>query len=388
MLLRKKLPLAKAPGPAAKVNSVSAKRSIEGEQKLSRRFLGFAKELRESASTLPRPEAPDLVAKVEYLSPDQLKERARKIRKRSHKFQKRIVASVKEFGLLQAIVVDNNNAVVSGHALLEAARQLGLKKSPVIRAEHLSETQLRGFALAHNKLGEIGEWNLDDDGLPAELRELFIAPELDFNFAATGFEYAEADLIVLSKNAKRDEATEQRLANDGPVVSRVGYLWKLDNHWVIVGDARESADYARVLDGRKARVVFADAPYGVSVEKHASGNGRTRHRRFVMGDDEMSDEQLHTFYVQFFENVIRYSEPGALCYSAIDWRHSALMQGAARQAGLELINHVVWVKDRAGMGSMYRSAHEFLLVLRNGSVQHRNNILLGRFGRNRENVWR
>jgi DNA modification methylase len=45
------------------------------------------------------------------------------------------------------------------------------------------------------------------------------------------------------------------------------------------------------------------------------------------------------------------------------------------------------VKDNAGMGSFYRSQHELVGVFRHGRSSHRNNIQLGRFGRNRSNVW-
>ncbi|HEY9156366.1 MAG TPA: hypothetical protein VIO10_00315 [Candidatus Binatus sp.] len=39
------------------------------------------------------------------------------------------------------------------------------------------------------------------------------------------------------------------------------------------------------------------------------------------------------------------------------------------------------------MGSLYRSKHELVFVFKNGGVPHVNNIELGRFGRNRTNVW-
>ena len=45
------------------------------------------------------------------------------------------------------------------------------------------------------------------------------------------------------------------------------------------------------------------------------------------------------------------------------------------------------MKDKGGMGSLYRSQHELVLVFRNGKASHRNNIQLGKFGRNRTNVW-
>jgi DNA modification methylase len=39
------------------------------------------------------------------------------------------------------------------------------------------------------------------------------------------------------------------------------------------------------------------------------------------------------------------------------------------------------------MGSFYRSQHELVYVFRNGAERHRNNVQLGRHGRNRTNVW-
>ena len=39
------------------------------------------------------------------------------------------------------------------------------------------------------------------------------------------------------------------------------------------------------------------------------------------------------------------------------------------------------------MGSLYRSQHELVFVFKNGTAPHRNNVLLGKYGRNRTNVW-
>ena len=52
-----------------------------------------------------------------------------------------------------------------------------------------------------------------------------------------------------------------------------------------------------------------------------------------------------------------------------------------------LLNLIVWTKDRAGMGSLYRSQHELILLFRVPGAEHVNNVQLGRHGRNRSNVW-
>src|ERR1700730_18204615 len=79
--------------------------------------------------------------------------------------------------------------------------------------------------------------------------------------------------------------------------------------------------------------------------------------------------------------------PGALLYVFMDWRHLFEMLTAARALDLRLINICVWNKSNGGMGSLYRSKHELVLVLRLGEEPHRDNVELGSHGRSRSNVW-
>ena len=82
-----------------------------------------------------------------------------------------------------------------------------------------------------------------------------------------------------------------------------------------------------------------------------------------------------------------YSRPGSLHYLAMDWRHIFEIMTASRGVYSRFVNMCVWAKDQGGMGSLYRSQHELFFVFRNGDAQHRNNVQLGRFGRNRTNLW-
>ena len=72
----------------------------------------------------------------------------------------------------------------------------------------------------------------------------------------------------------------------------------------------------------------------------------------------------------------------------MDWRHVGELLTAGKQTYDTLLNLCVWTKDNGGMGSLYRSQHELVFVFRKGLESHRNNIRLGKFGRNRTNVWR
>ena len=65
----------------------------------------------------------------------------------------------------------------------------------------------------------------------------------------------------------------------------------------------------------------------------------------------------------------------------------AELMAAGRKVGLRHLNLCVWVKSNGGMGSLWRSQHELVLVLKHGSAPHTNAVELGKHGRYRTNVW-
>ncbi|MCG2645578.1 MULTISPECIES: DNA methyltransferase [Bradyrhizobium] len=102
---------------------------------------------------------------------------------------------------------------------------------------------------------------------------------------------------------------------------------------------------------------------------------------------EMSDAEFSTFLATTFRNLAHHSVSGAIHFQCIDWRHIQHMLTAADGICSEFINLCVWAKINAGMGSFYRSQHELVCVFKSGAEPHINNIELGKFGRDRRNVW-
>jgi DNA modification methylase len=106
-----------------------------------------------------------------------------------------------------------------------------------------------------------------------------------------------------------------------------------------------------------------------------------------MASGEMDKAEFTAFLGQALRNLAAFSAAGSLYYIFMDWRHLDELLTAGAQAYGELKNVCVWVKANAGMGSLYRSQHELVLVFKQPGGVHRNNVQLGQFGRNRSNVW-
>jgi hypothetical protein len=106
-----------------------------------------------------------------------------------------------------------------------------------------------------------------------------------------------------------------------------------------------------------------------------------------MASGEMSEDEFTDFLSAVMRASKRYTHPGSIHFYCMDWRHLGELLDAGRSAGLRHLQLCVWAKETAGMGSLYRSQHELIFVFKHGRERHRNNVELGRFGRNRTNLW-
>jgi hypothetical protein len=143
----------------------------------------------------------------------------------------------------------------------------------------------------------------------------------------------------------------------------------------------------RLLTGRLASAAFVDPPYNIKVGGFVSGKGRHRHREFVQGSGELSDDAYFHLLRNSLSVLKASCEPSALIYACIDWRHVMEMTVAGRASSLPLYQIVTWVKSNGGMGGIYRNQSEFICVFSAGEASPLNNVELGRRGRNRTNVW-
>lgn len=292
------------------------------------------------------------------------------------------------FGLRLPIVVDANNTIVEGEIWFYAAKRLELSDVPVLRVSGLTPNQLNAYRIGIQRIPEAAEW---DDAALTDLFKQWSAEDLEFDIELTGFSAAEIDFLIESNGTKTHLSSSQddciQPADMGPCVSLPGDLWLAGDHRLLCGNSLEIGSLEALLGGEKASVVITDPPYNVVVNGHVGGKGRIRHREFAMASGEMKGDEFIEFLTTSMRQLISASVDGSLHYIFMDWRHSQEVLSAGTKLYNELKNICVWVKSNGGMGSFYRSRHELVFVFKNGKGRHRNNIELGKYGRNRTNVW-
>jgi DNA modification methylase len=325
---------------------------------------------------------------VTYRCIDDLKPDPTNPRRHSKKQARQIANSIKTFGFNVPVLVDSDRNVIAGHGRLLACRDLGMTEVPTICLDHLTPAQARALKIADNRLTEIASW--DDRLLAEQLKELSLL-DLDFDIEVTGFEMGEIDLRIISledgPECDEDPADAIPELPVGPALSKIGDLWLLGAHRVLCGNTLNHADFAALMGQERAAMVFTDPPYNVPIDGHASGLGAIHHRPFPMASGEMDKGAFTSFLGQACRNLAAFSADGSIHFVCMDWRHVEELLTAGRDVYGELKNLCIWAKDNGGMGSLYRSQHELVFVFKLGHDGHRNNVQLGRFGRNRSNVW-
>ena len=259
-----------------------------------------------------------------------------------------IAASIAEFGFNNPILVDTKAGIIAGHGRLLAARKLQLEHVPVIVLDHLTEAQKRAYIIADNQLALNAGW--DDELLRAELAAL---QEEDFNIRLIGFEDEELARRLAAQDAAEgltDEDAVPELAETP--ISAAGDLWLLGSHRLIVGDATNQSDVARLMAGDAADLVFTDPPYNVDYE------GYTEERLKIKGD-RMSAGEFKQFLEAAFRSYRTVVKPGAsmyVCHSS-SWQRE--FQGALESTGFEVRCQIIWAKTTFAWGfGRYKFQHE------------------------------
>jgi len=291
-----------------------------------------------------------------------------------------LVASIRSFGFVNPILIDEDGGVIAGHGRLIAAKKVALGSVPTITVRGLSDLEKRALRLADNKLALGAVW--DADLLSVELEALSI-PGLGFDISLTGFSAPEID-IALSRRRGQVEDTPAR-APEQIAVSQVGDIWVLGDHRIACGDCRDPVLMDRLMAGLLADAAFLDPPYNIPISGFAVGKGR--HREFACATGELTPAEFVGFLEQTLGSACRVTRPGGVHFVAMDWRHISELLDAGRSIYDDLLNLCVWNKSNGGMGSLYRSKHELIFVYRHGPGPHYNAVELGRHGRNRCNVW-
>ncbi len=150
---------------------------------------------------------------IEHWPLDRLVPYERNARTHSAEQVAEIVASIKEFGFTNPILVDAKDGIIAGHGRLKAARELAMATVPVVVLDHLTPTQRRAYVLADNKLALNAGW--DDALLAEEITALHLE---DFDLSVLGWSDDELAGLLDPEGMENDQGGG---SNENPYTDKV-----------------------------------------------------------------------------------------------------------------------------------------------------------------------
>ena len=294
-----------------------------------------------------------MAKRIELWPVDRLRPYERNARTHSVEQVAQIAASIVEFGFTNPILVDSSDGIIAGHGRLSAAQELGLKTVPVVVLDHLSERQRKAYILADNQLALNAGW--DTDLLRGELQDL---AEQDFDLSLIGFSDDElADLLPeIEQLAPEDADADAVPEPPEEPITKPGDVWLLGKHRVMCGDSTDTLAVEKVMDGKRAALVFTDPPYGVEYQS----NMRTKSPKFdVLANDDQ--------FLDIAPIVEAYSTGWVFIWTSwkVQTKWIDLFDGFGYPT-----NIVIWHKPGGGMGDLtktFSSDYEVALVWNRGA---------------------
>lgn len=261
----------------------------------------------------------------------------------------KVAESIREFGFKVPIVVDKDNVIVCGHTRWKAAKKLGMDEVPCVRADDLSEEQIKAFRLADNKVGESSTW--DEDMLKLEIGDL---PGIDMS--RFGF-----DLNLDTPDAKEDDY-EVKLPEEPR--SKRGEVWILGAHRIMCGDATDPEDVKKLIGGGTADLYLTDPPYNVDY------TGKTKDALKIY-NDKKNDEDFRVFLDEAFMAAKANMKAGAAFYIWHADSEGYNFRGACVDVGWKVRECLIWSKDVFVLGRQdYQWQHEPCLYGWNEGAGH------------------
>lgn len=266
-------------------------------------------------------------------------------------------SSLREFGFINPVIIDQDYGIIAGHGRVMAAKEEGIEEVPCVFVDYLTEAQKKAYILADNRFAQDAGW--DEELLRIEIEALQGA---DFDVSLTGFDPDElADLFADDSDSDvKDDDFDLSAALEKAAFVKKGDIWTVGRHRLMCGDATSADDVAALMGGKRANLVVTDPPYGVSFK---SADGLT------IENDSMKGDEFYQFLLAAFKNVVANLEKGGAAYVFHADTEGLNFRRAFQDAGFHLAGCCIWVKNSLVLGrSDYQWQHEPVLYgfLQNG----------------------
>jgi len=252
--------------------------------------------------------------------------------------------SIQEFGYVEPIVWNKRTGnIVGGHQRYKVLLDMGVSEVDCVVVD-LDETKEKALNLALNKIQ--GDW--DDLKLKDLLQELDTG---EFDLELTGFDMGEIEDLMTQFHVPGEIIEDEVPEPPDEPITKPGDLWILGRHRLLCGDSTKAEDVERLMDGKKADMVFTDPPYNVAYE------GGSKKREMIKND---KIDDFYNFLYDAYANCFEYMKNGSPIYICHSELERVNFTKAFEDVGFKMSSIIIWAKNNStfSMNKDYKQKHE------------------------------
>ena len=291
-------------------------------------------------------------AQVVYRKLSELKElpgNPRTISKKQFETLKKSLTDNQDYFEARPIILSNRTGelvILAGNQRYKAAKSIGLESVPTILLEGLSEERENEIVIRDNV--ENGDWDFD----------------------ALANNWNAEDLMDWGVELPEMEATTEIIEDEAPEVnekepakSKLGEIYQLGDHRLMVGDSTDANQVAELMGGELADLLVTDPPYNVNYQNISASVAKALHHRtdgkIIQNDNFKDEEAFCSFLIDSLGAADANMKPGAAFYI---WHADSQAKNfwrATEEIGWTVREILNWVKDRLSLGRQdYQWIHE------------------------------
>lgn len=271
-----------------------------------------------------------------------LKEYPNNPRKITKEMLDKLAAHIKEDGYHQRIIVDNDYTIIGGHQRKKALYMAGYDDETTIEvlmpSRKLTPEEIDRLNIRDNLA--FGEYDFE------VLTERFNQEEL-LSFGM------DKDMLapIFDKAILEEIGEEEEIEVLAEATARLGDIYLLGSHRLMCGDSINPQHVEKLMDGASPILMVTDPPYGVSYEPEWRegcdlGVGK-RSKSKVLNDDRYDWSEAYSLFT------------GDIAYIWHSAKYTHKFAENIESSGFELINLILWVKNRIVFGrGDYHHQHE------------------------------
>lgn len=274
--------------------------------------------------------------KVTYIPVSELKPATYNPRKWDEEAIKNLTESIKRFGLIDPIIVNNasnrKNVVIGGHFRLEIAKRLSIEKVPVVYVNIPNIQKEKELNLRLNR--NTGEWDFE------LLKSFDVELLLDVGFDDGDLSHIWDENLGVEND---DFEVKKELEKIKEPKTKVGDIYQLGSHRLICGDATYPEVIKKLLQDDIVSMLYCDPPYNISLD-YSNGIG-TNGKYGGKTNDKKSEEEYKAFLKKTLENGLLTALPDAHIFYWCDENYIGVVQEIYKELGITSKRVCLWIKN-------------------------------------------